>query len=370
MYIFKKRSFLEVGVLGVPLRMRHGEVFTFTGLKMYRSMSKHDPQESRPYTISRHYREMACSGGDFSHFLHIKRSKYRKQYRNLRRLYKHDEHLVDPKQTMKDRTLFKYWRNRQLLFSKINSSQIYMTEELWFSVTPEILAIFLAKFVRACLPNAKKVMDVFCGGGGNSIQFAKLFPKVYGVDSSLEHLYCTYRNAQAYDVADRIWLKYGSWERIASKGRFSKLNIDCIFGSPPWGGPRYLKQDVYDLENALQPMGITEMLKSFSSVSQNILLFLPRNSDLTQLSRATRSVFGLGAKCRILYVKTNGFLKGIVCMWGEALVNVNEQTQKKNQELELEREQQEENFENDPVIESETKKNSSNAGPVNYEIDG
>lgn len=305
---------------------------------------------------------MHIKSDDKEHFLHITRRKYRKQYKRLKRLYGHDEYLVDPKAIMKKRQLFKYWRKKELLFSKVKDSPIYMTDELWYSVTPEILAVFLAKFLRACLPNANKILDVFCGGGGNAIQFAKLFSQVYGVDNAIEHLFCTFKNAQTYGVGDRIWLKYGPWERISARGRFAKLGIDCIFGSPPWGGPQYLKQDVYDLELALKPMGITELLKSFAKISDNIVLFLPRNSDLHQLSRATRSVMGADAKCRILKVSVHGYVKGIYCMWGQSLVDSSKQSDSQIEVGYVDSQ--------DDNAEEKSEAEAIKRDPVNYEIDG
>ncbi|AQZ15023.1 TGS1 (YPL157W) [Zygosaccharomyces parabailii] len=255
-----------------------------------------------------------------SHFLHLTRKRYRKQQKLLEGLYECDSFLVRPNQVVKNRKLIKYWSKRNNLFSKFNERPIYLTDELWYSVTPEKIAKFVAKFARACLPNAKKVLDVFCGAGGNTIQLALEFERVYGVDWSMEHLYCTQRNAEAYGVSDNIWLKYGSWEAIARKGRFSKIGVDFLFGSPPWGGPQYLRESTYDLEKLLQPMGITQMLQSMISITSNVMLFLPRNSNLEQVSSATRQVLGLRGRCRVVYVKEDGFPKGILCMWGDALV--------------------------------------------------
>lgn len=302
-----------------------------------------------------------------SHFLHITRRKYKRQYKQLRKLYRQSSYLVKPNEVPKERQLTKYWKNRRSMFSKINSSPIYLTHELWFSVTPEIIAKFLAKFIRVCLPNATKIMDVFCGGGGNAIQFAMMFPHVYGVDASLEHLYCTYRNAKTYGVSDRIWLKYGSWQDIARKGRFAKLGIDCVFGSPPWGGPQYLKSETYDLEMGLQPMGITEMLRSFLSISSNVVLFLPRNSDLNQLSRATRTVLGPNSRCRVLYVKDHGFPKGILCMWGDPLVYAQGEASDTTGDTDGETNITEVA---DPQTETERKHEEKSLEPINYDMDG
>lgn len=255
------------------------------------------------------------------HFKHSLRRRSHNRYKRIETLIEDDSLRIVSHVKPADSSLFKYWRFRKNLFSKIDSNEIYMTRELWFSVTPESIAAFLANFVRACLPEAKVVLDVFCGGGGNTIQFAKQFPKVYGVDFSLEHLYCTAQNAKVYEVDDRVYLKYGSWEKICKQQCFKGIEVDCIFASPPWGGPNYLKKDVYDVERHLAPLGLTDLLKSMFQISQNVLLFLPRNSNLNQIASITRKLLGPLAKCRILYVKENGHLKGTVCIWGNALVN-------------------------------------------------
>ncbi|GAV54993.1 hypothetical protein ZYGR_0AS03160 [Zygosaccharomyces rouxii] len=262
-----------------------------------------------------------------SHFLHITRKRYRKQHQRLSKLYHENSFLVKPDQVVKDRQLIKYWRKKKSLFSKFDERPIFLTNELWYSVTPEKIAEFVAKFVKASLPNATKVLDVFCGAGGNTIQLASEFEKVYGVDFSIDHLYCTYKNAESYNVNDRIWLKYGSWEKLAEKGRFSKLGIDFAFGSPPWGGPQYLKETSYDLETSLKPMGITQLLRSMISVTPNVMLFLPRNSNLEQVSQATMCVLGPKGRCRTVYVKDSGFTKGILCMWGPSLVTAGQENE-------------------------------------------
>lgn len=255
-----------------------------------------------------------------SHFVKSLSKRSPKRYSKLKPIIISDVYKVDPKKPVKAEKLKKYWKNRKHLFSKIDGDHIYMTSELWFSVTPEDIARFLSQFVKACLPQARCILDVFCGGGGNSIQFAKLFPRVIGIDNNMEHLYCTAMNSRAYNVEDHLWLRYGSWSQRFIKKNASWLHketIDCIFASPPWGGPQYLKANLYDLETMLVPMGITSLLETFKQLSDNIIIFLPRNSNLNQLSQATLKVFGPNAKCKVLYTKQNGFMKGILCMWGE-----------------------------------------------------
>ena len=91
---------------------------------------------------------------------------------------------------------------------------------------------------------------------------------------------------------------------------------DCIFASPPWGGMQYLKKDLYDLEKHLQPVPLSKLLSVFFSITRNVVLFLPRNSDLDQLSQITYDLLGPEAKCKVVYTKQNGYMKGIHAFWG------------------------------------------------------
>ena len=260
-----------------------------------------------------------------SHFTHSLKRHSKNRFKRIEKFIEDDVARVDPQRRPNDRKLYKYWKNRKTLFSKVDSGSIYMTDELWYSVTPENIARFLARFVRACVPEVQTVLDVFCGGGGNTIQFAMQFPRVIGVDNSLEHLYCTAQNAKVYDVDDRIWLRYGSWvkfvkEESSELAFWRKLDIGVVFASPPWGGPEYLREATYDVERHLRPLPLSKLLDSFFKITKNVVLFLPRNCNLYQLARITRRLLGPLAKCRVLYVKDNGYLKGILCMWGEPLV--------------------------------------------------
>src|SRR5699024_10578120 len=63
-------------------------------------------------------------------------------------------------------SMYKYWRVRDLLFSRFEEG-ILLDQESWFSVTPEAVAYRIA---RQC--DSDVVMDACCGAGGNIIQFA------------------------------------------------------------------------------------------------------------------------------------------------------------------------------------------------------
>lgn len=217
----------------------------------------------------------------------------------------------------------KYWKQRYFLFKKFDQG-IHMTSELWYSVTPEDIGIFVAKFIQACNPDIQCVADICCGGGGNTIQFARRFKKTICIDINDDNLYCTKKNCEVYGVLEKVELRQVDWTKVKGTEYFEylKQNVDLIFSSPPWGGPAYKGKDLFDL-SLLLPMPIKELLVSFFEISPNVVLFLPRNSDLTQLAEVTREILGPDAKCRVLYTYCGGYIKGITAIWGDKFMPEN-----------------------------------------------
>lgn len=86
-------------------------------------------------------------------------------------------------------------------------------------------------------------------------------------------------NATVYGVADRIEFIVGDYLQLCVS-----LKADVVFLSPPWGGPQYLKNETYDLENNLIPVAASELLTKTRQISDNIAIFLPRNSNTCQVS--------------------------------------------------------------------------------------
>ena len=69
---------------------------------------------------------------------------------------------------------------------------------------------------------------------------------------------------------------------------FLKLNkkkekIDYVFLSPPWGGPEYKNETVYSLKKWITP-DIDSIIQKSLSISENIMIYLPRNTDLEELA--------------------------------------------------------------------------------------
>lgn len=247
----------------------------------------------------------------------------------------------------------KYWKKRYSLFSKFDEG-IILTEELWYSVTPEEVSIYLSKFIQHCYPDSSVILDLFCGGGGNSVQFAKYFDKVICIDINPVNLKCTEHNTGVYgkNRQRKLELYRCNWsysteyylnnnykndkdieeetikEIKTTVSVFENLiesKIDIAFASPPWGGPDYSAEEVFDLQKSLYPLSLEELLKGLFKISNNVILFLPRNSDINQIQDITTKLKGANSKVRISNIYLYEGLKGILCFWGDAFTEYERQ---------------------------------------------
>lgn len=57
-----------------------------------------------------------------------------------------------------------------------------------------------------------------------------------------------------------------------------------IFASPPWGGPGYKDDAVFNLET-MEPYALGKLYESFTRITPNVALYLPRSSNLNQVAR-------------------------------------------------------------------------------------
>lgn len=194
----------------------------------------------------------------------------RKRTKKKRRQYELSAQL--PEEIAGDKMLMKYWSKRFSLFSRFDLG-IKLDKESWFSVTPEKIAAYTASRCKCDI-----IVDAFCGAGGNTIQFAKTCSKVIAIDIDPLKIDMAKHNASVYGVENKIEFIVGSFIDLADS-----LVADAVFLSPPWGGPEYLKNDVYDIEEFLLPVPASELMAISRRISPNICIYLPRNSNKTQL---------------------------------------------------------------------------------------
>ncbi|KAF2838578.1 putative RNA methylase family protein [Patellaria atrata CBS 101060] len=180
----------------------------------------------------------------------------------------------------------KYWEQRHQIFSKYDEG-ILLTDNAWFGITPEFVANQVAQDVVSLAPSNKTIIiDAFAGAGGNTIAFALSgrWERVFGIEKDPDVLKCAKRNAEVYGVAKKIfWIEGDCFEVI--KARFKAQGKDAvIFASPPWGGPDYKADQVFDL-NSMEPYGLDDLYMPFSRITKEIVMYLPRTSNLNQISK-------------------------------------------------------------------------------------
>jgi trimethylguanosine synthase len=234
--------------------------------------------------------------------------KKRAQARSDETFSSMDNNLVD---IQDDPNLKKYIKQRYFLFSLYDEG-IKLDRESWYSVTPEIIAEYVAKRIKAGV-----VIDGFCGVGGNIIQFAKTNKVVIASDIDSNKVEMAKHNAKIYGVDSKI-------EFIASDFlKLSKVKADAVFVSPPWGGTDYSKDADYSIFTSVYP-DIRAILRQSLSISDNVAMFLPRNIKLAELAELfddyfekARMVSPACFSIEIESVEINDKSKGLIVYFGK-----------------------------------------------------
>jgi trimethylguanosine synthase len=226
--------------------------------------------------------------------------------------------------------LRKYFHQRHRLFSLYDDG-IALTHDAWFGVTPEPVAARVAEDLRAHSPRATAcVVDLFAGAGGNAIAFALAghWARVVAVERDASTLACAQHNARVYGVPEgRItWvlgdsfeylrrLRLGASRRGGDDALAEELLVDVertvLFSSPPWGGPGYLDDAVFDL-NRMEPYNLASLRGAYEGMAH--ALYLPRTSDVRQLARLASK----GGMIDVVHYCTAGASKALVAYYSES----------------------------------------------------
>ncbi|KAL9091457.1 MAG: hypothetical protein Q9165_004843 [Trypethelium subeluteriae] len=181
----------------------------------------------------------------------------------------------------------KYWPQRHDLFSLYDEG-IWLTDDAWFGVTPEAVASQMAQDIGEHVSGHKTVLiDCFAGAGGNAIAFAlsERWDRIFAIEKDPAALACAKHNAMIYGVDKKIfWIQGDCFNEIKKRFKGCGMEKDAvIFGSPPWGGPEYAGDAIFDLSK-MQPYSLQHLYTPFSKLTKEIVLYLPRTSDLNQLA--------------------------------------------------------------------------------------
>ncbi|KAL8777192.1 MAG: hypothetical protein Q9213_007964 [Squamulea squamosa] len=182
----------------------------------------------------------------------------------------------------------KYYHQRYSLFSRYDDG-VLMTDTAWYGVTPEPVASMVAQHISEGTPTTKVVLiDCFAGVGGNTIAFARSgrWEKIYAIEKDEHAVICGKHNAKLYGVDHLITWFHGDCFEVIRNELAPLSRHSVVFASPPWGGPAYSTDPVFDLQK-MQPYSLDRLLDAFRQFTEEVALFLPRTSDLQQLATAS-----------------------------------------------------------------------------------
>ncbi|KAJ6446222.1 RNA cap guanine-N2 methyltransferase [Purpureocillium lavendulum] len=188
----------------------------------------------------------------------------------------------------------KYFAQRYSIFSWYDEG-VCLTDDAWFGVTPEPVANAIAADLQGSDPSKTVLIDAFAGAGGNTIAFALSgrWQRIVAIERDAATLACAQNNANVYGVDPSMvtWVHGNSFEYMdALVNRPDQLHpmlrVDTsttiVFASPPWGGPGYRSDDVFDLRT-MQPYNLEQLHCAYRVMDH--VLFLPRTSDIRQVAK-------------------------------------------------------------------------------------
>jgi hypothetical protein len=180
------------------------------------------------------------------------------------------------------KVLKKYYRSRYAFFEKFDEG-IQLDTESWYSVTPEKIAEYTARKMRDFNRNPElTVVDGFSGVGGNTIQFAKHFDKVYSVEIDPAKAEMQKKNSEIYQVTPKITQLVKDFLLVSALDIPSPKSQTSIFSSPPWGGTDYSSIKFYSLFTSVTP-NIVHILDQSFQLANSLVLMLPKNTLLSEL---------------------------------------------------------------------------------------
>ncbi len=174
----------------------------------------------------------------------------------------------------------KYWDKRHQLFSLFNEGVIIDRESL-YSISPEKIAAQNAIETGSTL----RVLDAFCGVGGDSIALAKAGHLVIACDTNEDRLKATQQNAEIYKVAPRI-----TFEESCALDAIDDHEFDVAYFDPPWGGPDYYKKEQFRLRDFAVDGNILIENALEQEKCHTVVFKIPTNFNIAELEQYNSTV--------------------------------------------------------------------------------
>jgi trimethylguanosine synthase len=151
------------------------------------------------------------------------------------------------------------------------------------------------------------LIDLFAGAGGNTIAFALSgrWENIIAIERDASVLSCAQHNASVYGVFDKItWIHDDCFSYIPKSSDIDPSRT-VIFASPPWGGPGYRTDEIFNLAT-MQPYSLKQIHDMCRMM--DCALYLPRTSDLRQIAKVAPA----GKKIEVVQYCMEGASKALV----------------------------------------------------------
>jgi len=145
----------------------------------------------------------------------------------------------------------------------------YDVEGLYSITHPSDADKISEKIINICNRQDINIIDTTAGCGGNLISFCKYFDNVTGIEINKNRFDILTKNIQCYGYKDtKIQLINDNCLK------YFKHDYDVFFIDPPWGGPKYKKNN--NLKLYLSDMDISDILLLIAK-NKLVVLKIPYN---------------------------------------------------------------------------------------------
>lgn len=138
-------------------------------------------------------------------------------------------------------------------------------------------------YASSTSPAKTTIIDLFAGAGGNSIAFAlsNRWARIIAIEKDPSVIACAENNAYVYGATNITWVNGDCFEYLKTNASSIVPSETVIFASPPWGGPGYTAENIFDL-STMQPYSVQYIHEACKTM--DMALYLPRTSDIRQIT--------------------------------------------------------------------------------------
>ena len=181
--------------------------------------------------------------------------------------------------------LEKYFLKSDIELARKNNKKLQITDKGLYSISKyydaswitDIIGRFISNYTNLIVSNTS-IIDGTAGIGGNSINFAKYFSKVYAIEINQTHCDVLKNNIEALNISN-IDIYFDNFLNIIDK---IKSNSDIFFFDPPWGGKSYKNFKYFNLKIGKLPIqDVINIL--YDKKYKYVILKAPYNLNISSL---------------------------------------------------------------------------------------